>query len=113
MPARTPGNPQNRPELGAPGPPDIFGLSSEIIGFRNRGWGPVGRPQGVQVKTLILNIKCLPKGHHPEGSRSGLLAKWFFGGLGYQGQKTTLVQKHTVFVGLAAEGGKAKKPVFF
>jgi hypothetical protein len=49
--------------MGAPGPPDIVGASSEIIGFRNRGAGPVGHPQGVQVKPRILNIKCLPKGH--------------------------------------------------
>ncbi len=52
-----------RPEMGAPGSPDIVGLSSEIIGFRNRDGGPVGHPQGVQVKTLILNLKCLQKGH--------------------------------------------------
>ncbi len=39
-----PGNPPNRPEMGAPGRPDIVGLSSEIIGFRNRGGGPVGHP---------------------------------------------------------------------
>ena len=50
--------------MGAPGPPDILGLSWEIIGFRNRGGGQVGRPQGVQVKMLILNIKRLPKYHH-------------------------------------------------
>ncbi len=47
---------------GSGGPTFIFGLSWEIIGFRNRGGGPVGHPQGVQVKTLILNIKCLQ--HH-------------------------------------------------
>ncbi len=58
------GNLQNRPEMGAPGPPDIVGLSWEIVGFRDRGGGPVGHPQGIQVKTLILNIKCLPEGHH-------------------------------------------------
>ncbi len=72
MPARTPGTPQNRPEMGAPGPPDILGLSSEIIGFRNRGGGPVGHPHGVQVKTLILNVKCLPKGHHESEYRSSV-----------------------------------------
>ncbi len=43
--------------MGAPGPPDIVGPSEEIIGFQKRGGGPVGNPQGVQVKTLILNIK--------------------------------------------------------
>ncbi len=50
--------------MGAPGPPDIVGLSKEIIGFPNRGGGPVGHPQGVQVDTLILNRKSFPKGHH-------------------------------------------------
>ncbi len=63
-PAGTPGNPQNRPEMGAPGPPDIVGLSQEIFGFRNPGGGPVGHPQSVRVKTLILTIKCLPKSRH-------------------------------------------------
>ena len=63
-PARTPGTPEIRPEMEATGPLDIVGLSSEIIGFRNRGGGPVGHPQCVQIKTLTLNIKCLPKGHH-------------------------------------------------
>jgi hypothetical protein len=63
-PSPDPGNPQNRPEVGAPGPPDILGLSKEIVGFRNRGGGPAGHPQGVQVKTLIPNIKCLPEGRH-------------------------------------------------
>jgi hypothetical protein len=56
--------------MGAPGPPDIVGGSSEIIGFRNRGGGPVGHPQDVQVETLILNMKCLPKGHHPWGPKA-------------------------------------------
>ena len=50
--------------MGAPGPPDIVGLSLEIIGFRNWGGGPVGHPQGAQVKTLIFNIKYLPKVSH-------------------------------------------------
>ncbi len=59
-----PGNPQIRPEMGAPGPPDILGLSSEIIGSRNLGGGPVGHPQGAQDKTLIFNIKYLPKVSH-------------------------------------------------
>ncbi len=57
-PARAPEPPQNQPEMGAPGPPDIVGLSQEIIGYRHRGGAPVGHPQGVQVKTLILNMKC-------------------------------------------------------
>ncbi len=35
-----------KPRAGAP---DIVGLSWEIIGFRNRGYGPAGHPQGVQV----------------------------------------------------------------
>ncbi len=56
-PARTPGTPTIRPEMGAPGPPDIVGLSSEIVGFRNRGGGPVGHPQGVQVKTIYSQYK--------------------------------------------------------
>ena len=43
--------------MGAPGPPKIVGLSYEIIGFQNRGGGPVGRPEGVQFEALILNIK--------------------------------------------------------
>ncbi len=59
-----PGNLQNRPEIGLPGQPDIVGMSSEIIGFRNRGGGPVGLPQDVQVRTFFFNIKCLPEGHH-------------------------------------------------
>ncbi len=62
-PART-REAQNRPEMGAPGPPDIGGLSEEIIGFRNRGGGPVGHPQGVQGKTQIYNIKYLAKANH-------------------------------------------------
>ena len=37
---------------------------------------------------------------YPEGSRSGLLAKFFLGGLGYQGQKTTIVQEHTGLLAL-------------
>ncbi len=49
---------------GGPGPPDILGLSSEILVFEIGMGGSVGHPQGVQVKTLTLNIKCLPKGHH-------------------------------------------------
>ena len=52
--------------MGAPGPPDILGRSSGIIGFRNLGGGPVGHPQGAQVKTLIFNIKYLPKVSHDE-----------------------------------------------
>jgi hypothetical protein len=28
------------------------------------GRGPAWHPQGVQVKALIINIRCLPKGHH-------------------------------------------------
>ncbi len=43
-----------------------------------------------------------------EGCRNGLLAKWFYGGLGYKGRKTAHV---SVFVfGLAAFGSKAKQP---
>ncbi len=71
-PARTPGNPPNRPEMGAPGRPDIVGLSSEIVGFRNLGGGPVGHPQGVQLKTLILIIKCFTNGHHVDGAKRGV-----------------------------------------
>ncbi len=40
-----------------------------------------------------------------------LLAKWFFGGLGYQGQEIRFVEEKSVFVGLAAFGGKANKQV--
>jgi hypothetical protein len=40
-----------------------------------------------------------------EGSRSGLLAKWFFGGLGYQGQKTTLFQENTGLLALPPRAG--------
>ncbi len=46
-----------------------------------------------------------------EGSRSGLLAECFLGGLGYQGQTKSFVEGDIVFWGLAAEGGKARKPV--
>jgi hypothetical protein len=53
-PARTPGTPKIGRRWGP----------RAIIGFRNRGGGPVGHPQGVQVKTLIINIECLPKSHH-------------------------------------------------
>ena len=56
-----PGNPQNRPEMWAPGPPDIVGLSWEIIGFRNRGGGPAGHPQGVQVNAYS-QYKVPPQG---------------------------------------------------
>ncbi len=34
--------------MATPGPTDILGVSSEIIGFRNRGGGPVGHPLCVQ-----------------------------------------------------------------
>ncbi len=40
-----------------------------------------------------------------------LLAKWVFGGLGYQGQETSLFAGTEWSFGLAAEGGKANKPV--
>ncbi len=43
------------------------------------------------------------------GSRSGYLAKCFFEGLGYEGQKITHFQKHNCCFGLAAEGGKTNK----
>ncbi len=61
-----PREPQKSAGNGALGPPDILGLSLEIIGFRNRGGGPVGNPQGAQVKTLTLTRKCLTKDHHVE-----------------------------------------------
>jgi hypothetical protein len=48
-----------------------------------------------------------------EGSRSGLLANCFFGGLGHHGQKPTTFQEQTVFVGLAPVCGKANKPVCY
>ncbi len=46
---------QTRPEMKAPGPQDIVGVSEEVIGFRNRGGGPVGHPQGVQCLFSIQN----------------------------------------------------------
>ncbi len=61
-PAQTPATPKISRKWG-PRTPNVVGQPSEIIGFRNRGGGPVGHPQGVQVKTLIINIKCFPKGH--------------------------------------------------
>ncbi len=36
--------------------------------------------------------------HPSEGSRSGLLAKWFFGGLGCHGQKNTVFKKIRVSI---------------
>ncbi len=39
------------------------------------------------------------------------LAKWLFGGLGYQGQTKRHMFRKIGFV-LAAEGGKAQKPLF-
>ncbi len=59
--ARTPEPPKSGGTGGPPGPPDIDGLPLEIIGFRERGGGPVGHPQGVQVRPLIRNQKMLPK----------------------------------------------------
>ncbi len=47
-----------------PGPPDIVEQAQEILGFRNRGGGPVDHPQGVQGRTLIFNIKYLTKASH-------------------------------------------------
>ncbi len=63
-----PSEPQNRPEMAALRPPHMVERSSEISGIRNRGGGPAWHTQGVQVKTLILNIQCLPKGHHVKTS---------------------------------------------
>ncbi len=40
-----------------------------------------------------------------------LLAKCFLGGLGYQDKKPHILRKIMVFVGPAAEGGKANKPL--
>ena len=53
--------PQNQPEMGAMSPQNMVERSSEIIGFRNRGGGPIGHSWGVQVKTRIADLKCLPK----------------------------------------------------
>ncbi len=39
-------------------------------------------------------------------------ARWFYGGLGCRGQKTTLVQETSGLFGLAAEGGKDKNHAF-
>ncbi len=44
----------------------------------------------------------------PKGSRSGLSAKWCFGGLGYQGQKTTPFQERT---GLLVLPPSAARPI--
>ena len=41
-------------ENGAPGSPNLVGISREIIGFRNQG-GATGHPQGAQVRTFIHN----------------------------------------------------------
>ncbi len=41
-----------------------------------------------------------------------LLAKWFLGGPGQQGHKTTRFQKTRWIVGLAAFRGKAQKPLY-
>ncbi len=56
-----PRNPPNRPGKAAPDPSDIVEQPNEIVDFRSRGVGPVGHPQGVQGKTLIFNMKYLPK----------------------------------------------------
>ena len=64
IPARTPGNPQIRPGTAAPDPPNNVEPSQELVGFRSWGGGPVGNPQGVQVKTCIFNLKYLPKVSH-------------------------------------------------
>jgi hypothetical protein len=37
------------------------------------------------------------------------LAKWFFGGLGYQGQKTTLVQENRGLLALPLKAARPKK----
>ncbi len=59
----------------------------------------------------FLNLRRF--GHRDsEASRSGFLAKWLFGGLGYQGPKITNLEEANVFVGLAAEGGRPKKHSF-
>ncbi len=54
-------------------------------------------------------IREVPDGS--KGPRSGFSAKWFFGGLGYQSQKTIRVRGKNVFAGLAAFGGKAKQTI--
>ncbi len=45
---------------------NLFFRDPEIIGFRNWCGGPVGHPQGAQVKTLIFNMKYLPKVSHED-----------------------------------------------
>ncbi len=60
-----PRNPQNRTGKAATDPADIVEQPQEIVDFQSRGGGPVGHPQGVQSKTLIFNIKYLPKASHP------------------------------------------------
>ncbi len=64
MPARTPGTLKisrkwepRAPNISSNGP-------RKSLVFEVRVGGPVGHPQGVQVKTLIFNIKCPPKSHH-------------------------------------------------
>jgi hypothetical protein len=79
---RTPGTPQIGRKWGPRALPDAVGLSWEIIGFRNRGGGRVGCPQGVQVNTLILNVKCFPKSMPKCGGRSPPYFEMAFGAPG-------------------------------
>ncbi len=47
-----------------------------------------------------------------EGSRNGLLAKWFFGGLGYPGQQTTLFFKKRLLLALPPAAAKPNNQSF-
>ncbi len=51
-------------------------------------------------------------GGRSEGSRSGFLATWFFGGLGYQGNKTTLFQDNTVCLAVPPSAARPKTQYF-
>jgi hypothetical protein len=70
------------------------------------GGDPPGRP------TIIDLYFFVAKGQVPEGSRSGLLAKCFFGSLGYQGQQTTLFNETTVVLALPPLAARPQNQYF-
>ena len=59
-----PRDPPNRPGRASPGSQDIVEKPLGIIDFQSRGGGLAGHPEGVQGKTLILNIEYHPKASH-------------------------------------------------
>ncbi len=77
------------------------------------------RPAGDRMRRPVCLLdfgrgrqECQPSkqlGYAQRDPKVFLLAKWFLGGLEYQGQQHTHFQKHC-FVGPAAFGGKANKP---